>query len=124
MRADAVARLERETALRRAVERDELVLHYQPVVELKTGVVVGAEALLRWLRPEGGLRPPAEFIGLAEETGLIVPFGRWVLREACRQTAAWLAALGEELYFVIGVNVSARQLRQPRVCRGGGRGSR
>ncbi len=111
MRAAVLARLERETALRGAAERGELRLRYQPTVELATGRVVGAEALARWEHPTDGLLHPAEFIRLAEETGLIVPLGRWALREACRQARQWqdLRRGGTPL---VSVNLSARQLRE------------
>jgi diguanylate cyclase (GGDEF)-like protein len=89
MHAAVVERLEVEADLRRAIERDELVLHYQPLIELSSGRVVGLEALLRWAHPRRGLVMPFEFIPLAEETRLIGELGRWALREACRQAALW-----------------------------------
>jgi len=89
MHAAVVERLEVEADLRRAIERNELVLHYQPIIELASGRVVGLEALLRWAHPQRGLVMPFEFIPLAEETRLIVELGRWALREACRQAAHW-----------------------------------
>lgn len=111
--APIVARLERETALRRAVERDELFLAYQPVVETTSGTVVGAEALVRWRHPKEGPLPPAAFVRLAEETGIIAPLGRWVLREACRQLRDWLARHPDAPCLTVGVNLSGRQLRRP-----------
>jgi diguanylate cyclase (GGDEF)-like protein/PAS domain S-box-containing protein len=110
MRADAVARLETESALRRAVERGELRLHYQPEVDLATGAVRGFEALVRWDHPARGLLGPNAFIPLAEETGLIVPIGEWVLREAATEAARWATASSEPL--TLSVNLSARQLAQ------------
>ncbi len=105
--------LETRDALRLALERQEFVLHYQPQLGLRTGRVVGVEALLRWQRPDVGLVPPGVFIGVAEESGLIVPIGRWVLMEACRQAAAWRAAGWPDL--VMAVNLSAVQFRQGQV---------
>ena len=90
-RTSQLNRLATEFALRRAVERNELLLHYQPEVDLTTGRVVGVEALVRWQRDDGVLVPPGEFIPLAEETGLIIVIGRWVIEEACRQVARWEA---------------------------------
>jgi predicted signal transduction protein with EAL and GGDEF domain len=108
-------RLALESALRRALERRELVLHYQSRVDLATGAITGAEALLRWLHPEWGLVRPARFVPLAEETGLIVPIGEFVLLEACRQTRAWIdAGLAPGL---TSVNLSARQFREDGLVR-------
>jgi EAL domain-containing protein (putative c-di-GMP-specific phosphodiesterase class I) len=108
-------RLALESALRRALERNELTLHYQQKANLKTGQVVGAEALVRWLHPEWGLVRPARFIPLAEDTGLIVSIGEWVLREACRQTREWLDAGLEP--GIVSVNLSLRQFRQEGLVR-------
>jgi diguanylate cyclase (GGDEF)-like protein/PAS domain S-box-containing protein len=114
MHAAALARMEIENDLRHAVVRGELRLHYQPVVELATGRVVGVEALLRWQHPTRGLVSPLDFIGVAEESGLIVPVGRWVLSEACRQVARWQRTTGLPLR--LSVNLSARQLQAPRLA--------
>jgi diguanylate cyclase (GGDEF)-like protein len=109
--ARGVARLATEAAFGHAVERGELELHYQPQMDIASGRVIGAEALVRWRR-DGRLISPADFIPVAEESGLIVGIGDWVLREACRQAAAWrLAGLGE---LVVAVNISARQFLDPR----------
>ncbi|MFC6520744.1 putative bifunctional diguanylate cyclase/phosphodiesterase [Undibacterium arcticum] len=110
MNAQVSERLRIESALRNALERDEFVLHYQPQVDLRTGRVVGMEALIRWRHPELGMVSPNRFISLAEETGLIIPIGAWVLRTACLQNKKWQrAGLG---HFRIAVNLSARQFAQ------------
>ncbi|HTY40566.1 MAG TPA: EAL domain-containing protein [Thermoanaerobaculia bacterium] len=111
MRMAVVRRIALETDLRRALERRELVLHYQPIIDLPSGRAVGAEALLRWQHPERGLIPPLEFIPLAEESGLIVPIGYWVLEQACRDAARWPRAGSGPLH--VSVNLSARQLQEP-----------
>ena len=103
-------RLAIEGSLRRALERKEFILHYQPKVNVKSGAIVGAEALLRWNHPERGLMAPNLFVPLAEETGLIVPIGEWVLREACMQNRAWQNAGLAPI--TVSVNVSVRQFRQ------------
>jgi EAL domain-containing protein (putative c-di-GMP-specific phosphodiesterase class I) len=108
MLAGLVARLELESDLRVALERGQLRLHYQPTVDLATSEVVGFEALVRWYHPERGLITPIEFIPIAEATGLIVPLGRWVLEEACRQAVEWSQGeYGRPLK--MAVNVSVRQ---------------
>ncbi|HET8629755.1 MAG TPA: EAL domain-containing protein [Thermomicrobiales bacterium] len=113
MNAAARERLALESELHRAVgpgECREFRLHYQPLVELATGRVAGLEALVRWQLPARGLVPPAAFIPLAEETGLIVPLGSWVLREACRQGVCWRAAGPDGRPLAVSVNLSARQI--------------
>ena len=108
MHARALSRLRLESSLRRAIEREEFVLHYQPVISLRSNLLRGFESLVRWRSPDQGLVPPDEFIPLAEETGLIVPLGRWALREACRQTAEWLR-LFPTPNLVTSVNLSQKQ---------------
>jgi diguanylate cyclase (GGDEF)-like protein/PAS domain S-box-containing protein len=99
--------------LRQAIEAGELCVHYQPIVRLRDGRLAGFEALVRWQHPRRGLLPPGAFIPLAEENGLIVPIGRWVLEEACRQARAWAAEYRREPPLFMSVNVSARQLLDP-----------
>ncbi|MBL8447276.1 MAG: EAL domain-containing protein [Zoogloeaceae bacterium] len=106
----ALERLQIDHALRRALERKELVLHYQPKLDLVKGRATGCEALVRWQHPERGMIPPAHFIPIAEDTGLILPIGEWVLTEACRQQAE-LARQGVDLS--IAINISALQFRRP-----------
>ncbi len=106
MHVHALARLDRREQLERAIENEELVLHYQPIVDLDLGRNAGFEALVRWQHPTRGLLGPGEFIPLAEETGLIVPLGRWVLREACKQAIQWAGAP------YLSVNVAGPQLEQ------------
>ncbi len=109
MNTRAVQRQAIEASLRRALERQEFVLHYQPKINLQSGAMVGVEALIRWQHPQQGLLPPSQFVPVAEECGLILPIGRWVLHEACRQTQAWqLAGLAP---FTVAVNTSALEFR-------------
>jgi len=103
----SIRKMELENGLRKALEQNQLMLHYQPQVSLKTGELVGIEALIRWQHPLHGLIPPCEFIPLAEETGLIVPIGKWVLQEACKQRKVWEQMGFHE--FPIAINVSVRQ---------------
>jgi diguanylate cyclase (GGDEF)-like protein/PAS domain S-box-containing protein len=110
MYADVRERLEMEAALRTALETDQLSLHFQPIVSLKTGALYGVEALVRWDHPTRGHLLPQSFITLAEETGLIVPLGAWVLTEACRQVQEW-RALFPETPLCVSVNISGRQLQ-------------
>ena len=121
MHVAALRRLELEGELRRAIEGDRvagrLVLHYQPIARLSTGKLFGCEALVRWEHPERGTLEPLDFISLAEETGLIVPLGKWVLNEACRQTVEWHVRYGPLLkgtgmYLLVSVNLSGRHLSQ------------
>jgi EAL domain-containing protein (putative c-di-GMP-specific phosphodiesterase class I) len=116
-----IRRLRTSNELHRALERDEFVVHYQPMVDLKTETMVGMEALVRWNHPTRGLLLPGEFIGLAEDSGLIVPLGIWVLGEACRQVATWetrRAAAGRDPgRLSVSVNVSTQQLSDPRFPR-------
>ncbi len=110
MRGRAIERLRVENDLRRALERGELRLEYQPVVSLRNFSIVGVEALVRWRHPERGEIPPSEFIPIAEENGLIEPIGRWVLERACRQAAQWYHARPDTAPLTISVNLSAVQV--------------
>ncbi len=113
MHARAVSQLQIETDLRRAVDRGEFRVVYQPLVSLDTGRLIGFEALVRWEHPQRGTILPDNFVPLAEETGLIVPIGRHVLREACRQIAAWHREFPSPLPLGVAVNLSGKQFRQP-----------
>jgi diguanylate cyclase (GGDEF)-like protein/PAS domain S-box-containing protein len=115
MHARAKALLELETDLRRAIDRHEFVLQYQPVVSLSSGLIVGFEGLIRWRHPQRGLIGPAAFIPIAEETGLIIPIGRWVLREACRQAQEWEQKFPAMGNLAISVNLSGKQFAQARL---------
>jgi diguanylate cyclase (GGDEF)-like protein/PAS domain S-box-containing protein len=110
MRARAVRRLETERELRHALDRDELELHYQPVVALGSGEIVGLEALVRWNHPERGLLDPGEFVPIAEDSGLIESIGRWVQETACRQALGWHELRPDQRPLDISVNLSARQV--------------
>ncbi len=110
MNDDAVEQLSMHFGLRRAIETEQFVLHYQPQIEIVSGALIGAEALIRWNHPELGLVAPGRFIPVAEENGLIVQIGNWVLREACREAARWQRAGMSEL--VVAVNLSALQFKR------------
>jgi diguanylate cyclase (GGDEF)-like protein/PAS domain S-box-containing protein len=110
MNIEAVDHLQLKNGLRRALSKGEFVLHYQPQIDLTSGAVVGAEALIRWNHPEQGMVAPNRFIALAEDSGLIVPMGDWVVHEACRQAVAWRVAGMQPL--VMGVNLSAVQFKR------------
>jgi len=116
MNVRAVERQFIEEGLRRALERQEFMLHYQPTVHMRSGKITGAEALIRWMHPVRGLIPPAQFIPVAEDCGLILPIGNWVLREACKQARAWERA-GLSLA-TIAVNISAMELRDENFLEG------
>jgi diguanylate cyclase (GGDEF)-like protein len=111
MNARALERLALENMLRKALSQDELVVHYQPLVDLQTRQIIGLEALVRWEHPQLGLLSPAHFISVAEISGLIIPIGHWVLRTACRQLRAWQKKIDYDL--TMSVNLSARQFQQP-----------
>ena len=110
---DGLAQMELEAELRQALERDELCVHYQPIVELDTGRLLEVEALVRWNHPKRGLLLPCDFIPLAEATGLIIPLGQQVLERACRQAARWQSAYASDPPLTVSVNLSPRQLQQP-----------
>ncbi len=112
MDANATDLLQIETDLWRALERDELTLDYQPIVSLQTGRIAGFEALLRWIHPSRGIVSPLEFISVAEETGLIIPMGQWVLNQACRQTREWQKRYPQKPPLTISVNLSPKQFMQ------------
>ena len=113
MHEQVARRLDLESDLRKAVERGEFPLHYQPVIDLGDQGVWGTEALLRWEHPERGLLGPSEFVAVGEDAGLIVPMGTWALEEACRRTKAWQDAYPQNPPLGVIVNLSARQLRHP-----------
>jgi diguanylate cyclase (GGDEF)-like protein len=115
MRARAVEHMRIENDLRRALDRDEMELHYQPIVGLRDGSIVAMEALLRWRHPEYGLTSPTSFIPVAEESQLIVPIGRWVIEEACNKAAEWQSMRPDSAPVRIAVNLSGRQIGDPQL---------
>lgn len=115
MHSHALTLLQIESDLRRAIEREEFRVHYQPIVGLESGRICGFEALVRWRHPERGLIMPSDFIPIAEETGLIVQIGRWVLKQACSQMRKWHEALPVTRHMKISVNLSCKQFMQPTI---------
>lgn len=113
MHKRALDLLELETTLRHAVKRDEFLLHYQPIVNLASGKLCGFEALVRWEHPRRGLIGPDDFIPLAEDTGLIIPIGRWVMEQACKQLEQWTERYPGQPPLAVSVNLSSRQIMQP-----------
>ncbi len=113
MHSQVLQRLHLETDLRLAIERQELQLYYQPILAAKTGIIVGFEALVRWFHPVQGFISPTQFIPIAEETGLIIPLGRWILSEACRQMQRWQTEFSHSNLRYMSVNLSGRELLQP-----------
>lgn len=113
MHTQVLRQLELENDLRQALERQEFTLFYQPIVSLPSGKLCGFEALVRWRHPLKGMVSPAEFIPIAEETGLIVPLGEWILREACQQMAAWQTEFSHSATLKVSVNLSVKQLKEP-----------
>jgi diguanylate cyclase (GGDEF)-like protein/PAS domain S-box-containing protein len=113
MHERALAQFEVQADLQRALDRGEFVVHFQPIVDFASRRVTGMEALVRWQHPTRGLLPPIEFIGLAEESGLIVPLGRWVLHEACARAVAWRERYAEAVDLTVSVNLSTRQMLEP-----------
>lgn len=117
MHAEALTRLQIESDLRHAFDRNEFFLHFQPIVSLAEGRVVGVEALVRWRHFERGVVSPATFVPVAEDTGLVVPLGRWVLKEACRQAREWQTQWPDQQPLAISVNLSVREFAQPDLVR-------
>lgn len=113
MRASVVSRMALENDMRKALEDREFLLHYQPILSLPDQKLVGFEALVRWLHPQRGLLPPSEFIPVAEETGLILPLGKWILYEACTQARQWELRDPQDPAMRVSVNISGKQLKQP-----------
>lgn len=112
MQVNNIEQLKLETSLRLAIERQEFILYYQPVISLASGKIAGFEALIRWEHPDQGLLTPDVFMAVAKETGLIVPMGKWALQEACSQLKVWQDKFTPELELILGVNLSARQFYQ------------
>jgi EAL domain-containing protein (putative c-di-GMP-specific phosphodiesterase class I) len=113
MRKDVLSYLQLETDLRLAVKNQDFMIYYQPIVSLETDRIFGFEALLRWHHEKRGFIPPTEFIPLAEETGLIIPIGNWVLQEACRQICLWQQQFPSDPPLTISVNISSKQFSHP-----------
>ena len=113
MHTKAIERLHIENDLRRGIEREEFVVHYQPITSLSTGKITGFEALARWHHPTKGFISPGDFIPIAEETGLIIPLGNWLLEESCRQLKVWQLKYPEHSALKISVNLSGKQLKEP-----------
>jgi len=118
MSVNALEQLSLTSALRRAIDREEFTLYYQPIIEIATGRTVGIEALVRWKHPERGLLRPNEFLPLAEDSGLIIPLGQWVIDEVCRQTRLWQDQLGTSPLLTVSMNLSARELQHPMLVQG------
>ncbi|HEX7490661.1 MAG TPA: bifunctional diguanylate cyclase/phosphodiesterase [Candidatus Limnocylindrales bacterium] len=117
MHAEAIRRIEVESQLRVAIDQQQFLMYYQPTIDLQTGRLTGVEALIRWQHPQRGIVSPLEFIPLAEESGLIVPLGRWAIQEACQQVRIWQKEIPAEEPIALNVNLSARQLRHPNIVR-------